>query len=491
MLVSQTQESGSGRGRFVERHGLYTEEQQDAAQELVQRVREQGITTVRIVWADQHGVSRCKFVSTGDFIRSMQHGMDFSGATVHMDMANHVFTPLFTAGGGFGISEFTGFQDFILVPDPATFRILPWAPNTGWVLSDMYFSNGKPVPFSTRAIMRLQVDEARALGYSFLAGLEIEFYILKRESKGIPIDQTGWPPPAPAVSLVAHGYQYLSETRLAEINSFLQILRDNLERLELPLRTIEDEWGPGQTEVTFDPLPGLESADSVILFRSAVKQICYDHGYHATFMTRPALPNFFSSGWHLHQSLVNIDDGHNTFVGGGDAVLSQAGLSYVAGLLAHALPMTVFASPTITGYKRYKPYTFAPDRVTWAVENRGALVRIQGEPGDPSTHVENRMGEACANPYLYMAANIAAGLDGIRNNLQPPPPVETDPYAADAPMLPTTLWDAMGLLDHDPFYRQAFGDAVVDYVLAMKKSEVDRFLSEVTDWEMREYFEFF
>jgi glutamine synthetase len=491
MTVVDTQDVRSGRGSFVERHGLHSEKQREAAEELAARVRERGLKTIRIAWADQHGVPRCKFVSREDFIRSLNHGMDFSGATVHMDMANHVFTPLFAEGGGFGIPELTGFQDFILVPDPTTFHELPWAPGTGWVLSDMYFSNGRPVPFSTRAIMRRQLDEARALGYDYMAGLEVEFYILKRESKEIPLLQTGWPPPPPAVSVVAQGYQYLSETRLAEMSSILEILRQNLEQLGLPLRTMEDEWGPGQTEITFDPLPGLEPADSVVLFRSAVKQICYDHGYHATFMTRPAFPNFFSSGWHLHQSLLDVDSGVNAFMGSGDAVLSRTGLSYVAGLLEHAIPMTVFACPTITGYKRFKPYSFAPDRVTWAVENRGALVRIQGTPDDPSTHVENRMGESCANPYLYMAANIAAGLDGIKRGLQPPPPVNVDPYAADAPMLPTALWQAMEALDRDPFFREAFGDPVVDYVLAMKKSEVDRFLSEVTDWEMREYFEFF
>jgi len=129
--------------------------------------------------------------------------------------------------------------------------------------------------------------------------------------------------------------------------------------------------------------------------------------------------------------------------------------------------------------------------VNWAVENRGALIRVQGAPGDPSTHIENRMGEPSANPYLYMAANIAAGLDGIRKGVPPPAPVETDPYAADSPLLPRTLWQALDALDQDAFFRGVFGDTLIEYILAMKQSEIDRFLSEVTDWEMREYFEFF
>lgn len=490
MTISESHRAVTS-GGFIEHHNLYTTDQQEAAQQLAEQVQQQGLRTIRITWADQHGIPRGKFVSTKDFIRALGDGIDFSGATLHMDTGNNVFTPLFAEGGGFGIPEFTGFGDFILVPDPATFKVLPWAEKTGWVLSDMYFPNGKPMPFSMREIMKRQIEQASQLGYDFMAGLEIEFYLTKRESTTIGINETGWPPPPPQVSLVAHGYQYLSETRLAEIDGFLQILRDNLEQLGLPLRTMEDEWGPGQTEVTFDPLPGLGAADTIVLFRSAVKQICYQNGYHATFMARPALPNFFSSGWHLHQSLLNVDDGNNAFVGSDGQLLSDTARNFVAGLFEHAIPMTVFANPTINAYKRFKPYSFAPDRVTWGVENRGTLIRIQGQPGDPSTHVENRMGEPSANPYLYMAANIAAGLDGMRKGLQPPPAVGADPYAADAPMLPTSLWQAMEALNKDSFYRDAFGDAVVDYYLAMKQSEVNRFLSAVTDWEMREYFEFY
>jgi glutamine synthetase len=161
-----------------------------------------------------------------------------------------------------------------------------------------------------------------------------------------------------------------------------------------------------------------------------------------------------------------------------------------------------FSTPTVNGYKRYRPYSFAPDRVCWAVENRGALVRVQGAAGDTSSHVEMRIGEPAANPYLYMAANIAAGLDGIRRELEPPAPVEADPYVADAQMLPTSLADAVNALDADKFYRQAFGDTLVDYLLQMKRAEIKRYDAavaenppaegqDVSDWEMREYFEFY
>jgi glutamine synthetase len=479
-----------GKKGFVAEFDLLTKDQQQAAEDVRDRMANGQIKTVRIAWADQHGIPRGKFLSAHDFASSFDNGVDFSGATLVMDTTNHLFTPVFVAGGGFDIPEMTGFPDVILVPDPDTYRVLPWAPSTAWCLADMYFSNGKPVPFSTRDVMRTQLDRLAAAGYDYIAGLEVEFYIVQRESpvNRIGTDQTGWPPPAFSVSVAEQGYQYLSETRLAGLNDLLTVLRDNLEAIGLPIRTMEDEWGPGQMEFTFDAMPGLGSADAMVLFRTAVKQICQMNGYHATFMCRPNLPNFFSSGWHLHESLRK--GGSNAFTDQAE-VLSPVGMQFLAGVLEHALPMTVFSTPTINGYKRFRPYSFAPDRVVWAVENRGAMVRVQGGPGDEGTHLENRLGEPAANPYLFMAANIAAGLDGIEGEKTPPAAVEADPYTADAPKLPTQLWEAVGHLERDAFFRGAFGDVFIDYVLMMKKAEIGRFLSEVTDWEQREYFEFF
>ena len=264
-----------GKKGFVEEFGLLTKEQLGGAGEARDRLESEGIKTVRIAWADQHGIPRGKFLSAHDFASSFDNGVDFSGATLVMDTTNHLFTPVFVAGGGFDIPEMTGFPDVVLVPDPATFQVLPWAPGTAWCLSDMYFSNGKPVPFSTRAVMRNQLDRLEAAGFDYIAGLEVEFYILQRESPVNRIDptQTGWPPPPFDVKVSEQGYQYLSETRLAGVNDILTILRDNLEAIGLPIRTMEDEWGPGQMEFTFDALPGLGSADAMVLFRTAVKQI--------------------------------------------------------------------------------------------------------------------------------------------------------------------------------------------------------------------------
>ena len=260
----------------------------------------------------------------------------------------------------------------------------------------------------------------------------------------------------------------------------------------MPPRSIEDEWGPGQIEFTYGPMEGLAAADALILFRSAVKAICRRRGLLASFMCWPALPNFFPSGWHLHQSLVDAETGANAFASESD-LLSRVGRQFVAGLLDSAPAMAVFGDPTVNAYARFRPYSFAPDRIAWAVENRGALIRVQGGPGDPGTHVENRLAEPAANPYLWLAANVAAGLDGIAREAEPPPLVTGDPYAADAALLPHSLGEAVDALAASEVFRAAFGDALVDYLAMMKRAEVALHAQaeDQTAWEMAEYFETF
>ena len=496
--------AGVGQPGFVARYGLFTEQQASAAEVVSARIRELGLRTVRFVVVDQHGMPRSKSLSADAAHAVLANGLDFSGAIYSMDTGNNVFVPPFAAGGGFGIAELTGFPDVVIVPDPTTFRILPWAGRTGWMLCDAYFSNGRPLPLDSRGVLRRQLAALAGKGYDYVAGLEVEFYVYALEPGHRRGHQdAGFTPPPPPVTVFQLGYQYLSEVRLDSVASTLEAIRDALTAIGLPPRSMEDEWGPGQLEFTFPPMKGLAAADNAVLFRSAVKQVCQRRGLLATFMCRPALPNAFSSGWHLHQSLADPVSGRNVFAAE-DKPLSATGLHYLAGLLEHAVPSLPFASPTVTGYKRYRPYSFAPDRVCWAVENRGALVRVQGAPGDTSSHVEMRSGEPAANPYLYMAANVAAGLDGITRSLTPPVPVDADPYSTAAPPLPTSLAEAVQALDGDSFYRKAFGDTFIDYLVMLKRAELKRYETalteagatlgadaDVTDWEMREYFEFY
>lgn len=484
-------ESSVGQIGFIANHGLWTDDQQAAARGLEERLATEDIRRVRIAWCDQHGIARGKTLTTPDFLLALRNGQDFQLATLIMDTTNNVVTPLFSPEGAYGVEELRGFPDGILVPDPVTFRTLPWSPGTGWVLSDMYFQSGRPVPFCSRQLMKGALATLGDRGFDYMAGLEVEFYITRLEDRKLTPEQSGWPPEAPAVSTVAHGFQYLTEIRNDEIDDILVLLQDNLAALDLPLRSMEDEWGPGQSEFTFDPQVGLDPADSMLLFRTATKQICRRNGLHATFMTKPALPNFFSSGWHLHQSLVDRDGDRNAFTNREDdgAVLSQLGRYFTGGVLEHAAATSVFSTPTVNGYKRFAPFSFAPDRASWAVENRGAMIRVVGGPKDESTHLENRAGEPCANPYLFMAAQIVAGLDGVDRKLDPGEP-DLEPYAADRRLLPSGLDEAVAALETEgQVFRDAFGSPFVDFMLSIKRHELGRYKAHVTDWEQREYFE--
>jgi glutamine synthetase len=484
-------ESSVGQIGFIANNGLWSDEQAAAARDLEKRLADGDVRRVRIAWCDQHGIARGKTLTTPDFLLALRNGQDFQLATLIMDTTNNVVTPLFSPEGAYGVEEMRGFPDGILVADPTTFRTLPWSPGTGWVLSDMYFQSGRPVPFCSRQLLKGALTTLGERGFDYMAGLEVEFYLTRLEDKKLTPEQSGWPPDAPTVSTVAHGFQYLTEIRNDEIDEILVLLQDNLTALDLPLRSMEDEWGPGQTEFTFDPQIGLDPADSMLLFRTATKQICRRNGLHATFMTKPALPNFFSSGWHLHQSLVARDGDRNAFTNREDdgGILSELGRSFTGGLLEHASATSVFATPTINGYKRFAPFSFAPDRASWAVENRGAMIRVVGGPKDESTHLENRVGEPCANPYLFMASQIVAGLDGVDRKLDPGEP-DIEPYAADRRLLPSGLDEAVTALDSEgQVFRDAFGEPFVEFILSIKRHELGRYKAHVTDWEQREYFE--
>jgi glutamine synthetase len=347
------------------------------------------------------------------------------------------------------------------------------------------------VPFSTRRIGQDAVARLADAGYGYVSGLEVEFHVLKLEDAKLQPGQAGQPADPPEVSLLAHGFQYLTESRLDELEPVLDMIRRDAEALGLPVRTVEAEFGPSQCEFTFSPAEGVGSADTMMLFRSMVKQLCRRHGYHATFMCRPHVNDLFSSGWHLHQSLVRRDDGENAFMPHGpDGLLSPLGRHFAAGILEHAAAACAFTTPTINGYKRYRPYTLAPDRILWGEDNRGAMLRVIGGPNDTGTRLENRVGEPAANPYLYLASQILSGLDGISRQLDLADPSAT-PYEEEAPRLPHSLIDALDALRDSTFFRDALGGGFIDYFLTLKNAEVSRFLSEVTDWEQREYFEIF
>lgn len=455
--------------------------------EVLKEIEAHDLKAVRFSLVDQHGVLRGKTLAAGEVKRALERGVTLTSTLLLKDTSHRTVFPAFTPGGGVGMPEMQSAADILMVPDVSTFRILPWAPDTGWFLCDAHFQDGRPLPYCTRGVLRKSLQALKAHGYDFVCGLEVEFHVFKIVDESLRPSDAGQPGNPPQVSLLTTGYQYLTEQRYDLIDPVVEILRKDLEKLGLPMRSYEIEFGPSQFEFTLGALPGMGSADAMVLFRSAVKQIARRHGYHATFMCRPNLPNVMSSGWHLHQSLSR--DGANAFVSDKEA-LSEVGMHYLAGLLAHARGAAALSTPTINGYKRYRPYSLAPDRVIWGKENRGAMLRVVGAPGDPATRIENRAGEPAANPYLYFASQICSGLDGMRRKLAPPPSADT-PYEAKAEFLPRTLGEALACLRDDAVLCEGLGRPFVDYYARIKEAEIARFNLEVSDWEHREYFDLF
>jgi glutamine synthetase len=287
------------------------------------------------------------------------------------------------------------------------------------------------------------------------------------------------------------------------MQDMLSALAQAYAKLRLPLRSIENEWGPGQVECTFAASDALAAADTMLLFRTATRQVCRRHGHFATFMCRPGLKGYYSSGWHLHQSVIDLKNGRNLFMPErAGEVLSPLGRMVVAGLLKHAAPCTAFTTPTVNGYRRFRPNSLAPDRATWCYDHRGVMVRALGGVDDPATRLENRVGEPAANPYLFIMSQIIAGLDGVAHALDPGPQND-EPYVSDRPLLPTSLAAALDALEHEPLFRRELGDIFLDYFLKLKRNELGRFErwqeetgiknagDETTEWEQREYFDFF
>ncbi len=475
---------------FVTRFGLWSDDQEKQAKELARRLDSGDIDVVRFAFPDQHGILRGKTLVASEARDALWDGVNLTSTLLAKDTSHKTVFPVFSAGGGFAMEGFQGGADFTVVADPATFKVLPWSPRTGWVLCDAYMTDGSPCPFATRQILQRAVQQLDELGLDFIAGLEIEFHVFKLEDPRLGLADSGQPGEPPRVSLLSHGHQYLTELRYDRVEPVMELLRSNLIALGLPLRSLEIEYGPSQFELTFGPTRGMLPADTMVLLRSAIKQICQRNGYHATFMCRPKIPNVMSSGWHLHQSVQRKSDGVNVFMPDTGEGLSPLGLDYLGGLKAHACGAAVLASPTINGYRRYRPFSLAPDRAIWARDNRAAMLRVLGGAGQKATRIENRVGEPTANPYLYLASQLFSGLDGMRHHIDPGPSADA-PYETPAERLPLSLGDALVCLRADEMLNAQLGKTFVDYLCHIKEAEIARFNLEVSEWEHREYFEMF
>jgi glutamine synthetase len=496
----------AGSSGFIEKHGLWTDSQFEQSREVTDRIKSDGIKLVRLAWGDPHGVSRAKTVTAEAFPGALKNGFNINVATATLDASGARVFSSFTRGGGMGLDEMTGSPNLIIVPDPSTFRVLPWEPSVGWILCDDYFSSGRPFHFSPRHVLRKQLERLKGRGLRSIVGLEVEWYLLRLAQDHLTeenIGSSGVKGRALRAYPVEPGYSFHSETNFDLMHAPIAKLADAYQALDLPIRSFENEWGPGQVECTFGPTDAMRAADNMLLFRTATRQVARRLGYLASFMCRPKVKGLYSSGWHLHQSLLDAETGGNVFTPteSGEP-LSVHGKAYLAGLLDHAVSAAVFANPTVNAYRRFRANSLAPDRLTWGTDHRGVMLRVLGEAGDQASRIENRLGEPSANPYLYIASQIIAGLDGIDNSLEPGAP-DTDPYSADRTKLPKNLPLALDSLDQSSLFRREMGELFVNYYLALKRKESDRFAEfvkansldpaseEITDWEQNEYFDFF
>jgi glutamine synthetase len=498
---------------FAQRCGVHDGAREQAVRHAAQVIDASGLELVRFVWCDLHGVTRGKTLVAAAAARALREGVGMVSTLMLKDTSDRTAFKVFEPGGTDSLPGFGQANNLMLLGDPASLRLLPWAASTGWVQCQPWFQDGTPVMLDTRRVLQHALARLAQAGYGMRCGLEIEFHIYRIDNTQAQMDPQAadWPGAPPAVSLVHPGYNLLTEAWADMAEEPLRIVQHTAQALGLPLLSLEIELGPSQVEAVFDVTDALTAADNMVLFRNGVKQALRRAGYHASFMCRPPFPNIMSSGWHLHQSLVATDSGANAFVRDLPApgstpheaqhTLSAVGAHWLAGLLAHARGMSVFCTPTANGYGRFRPNALAPQSVLWGRDNRGAMLRVVGECGDAATRIENRLGEPAANPYLYLASQIHAGLDGLQRELAPPPATKS-PYAAvdpspglagtagSATRLPTSLGEALQALQDDVTLVDAFGHSFVDYYQRIKQSEFTRFgqASDPDDFQRREYF---
>lgn len=475
-------------GRLA-RAGLLDDRAVAAASELLERVAGGTLETVRVVFADQHGLLRGKTVTADGLETVFRSGLNLPGTLLLKDTSNRTVFPIWDGRSPGVMETMSGAGDMLLVPDPATFRVLPWSPHSAWLFCDPYARDGAPLPFAPRPVLRRAVGALAERGLSLTVGLEVEFHVYARAGDSLGHHQAGMPGHPPATTLLDQGYQYLAEANYDRLEPVMDMLRRNAQSLGLPVRSTEVEMGPSQFEFTFAPAGALEHADNMVMFRTMVKEVCAREGLHATFMCRPRKENSASSGWHLHQSLVDAE-GRNVFIPETAGRPTPEAGAWIAGLLAHASESCLLTTPTVNGYKRYQPYQLAPDRIEWGYDNRGAMVRALMAPGDGASRVENRVAEPAANPYFYFASQVLSGLSGLEQGLAPPAPVE-NPYDNDATALPPSLVAAIEAFEGGDLYRRTLGSDFVDYTATLKRAEWKRYLGTVSEWEQTEYFGIF
>lgn len=371
-------------------------------------------------------------------------------------------------------------SDMYLNPDLDTFEIFPWRPHQGKVarlICDIYSVDGTPFQGDPRFVLKKVIEEANSMGYEFNVGPEFEFFLFYTDENGDPTTTTH----------DKAGYFDLGPIDLGE-----NVRRDmvlTLENMGFEIHASHHEVAPGQHEIDFKYSDALRSADNVVTFKLVVKVVAQKHGLHATFMPKP-IDGIDGSGMHCNLSLFK--DGKNIFYNSDDELhLSKEAYYFIGGLLKHAKALTAVTNPTINSYKRLVPGYEAPVHIGWSTSNMSPLIRIPSFKGE-NAMVELRSPDPACNPYLAIAAILKAGLDGIKNKIDPPEMLNKADLRTnvnvldDENSLPTSLKEALLELSKDNVIKEALGDVYESYIRA-KSVEWREYVAKVHPWEVQKY----
>ncbi|XP_033632048.1 lengsin-like [Asterias rubens] len=447
-------------------------ENKEKTLEMVEKqIEEDQIEFIRFEFGDMSGFSRCKVVPARHVRAKSTRGVNIPLVHLAMDPSCH-----FAQGTGY--STEIGWGDAAFLPDLSTFRTVPWCKNTALVLTEPCFQ-GKPVSSYPRYIARQQIDRLNEMGLSLLSAHEHEFYVIGAESKK----------PLHAGNLRSSLSIFAESDLLYEFSRCLQMTGVDVE-------AIDTEVSPGQVEITYKPAFGIRAADNAHIYRTAIKEIAQKRGYIASFMSKPWSDQSGSSA-HFCHSLWDTE-GKTSLMHDPSMELGISELAehWIAGIIAHAPAISLLMAPTTNCQKRTEPNSFAPTNGTWGIDNRTCALRLKSQ-GENGMYLENRMGASASNPYLTLAATVAAGIDGIKRSLPLPPRVTRDAYNnEDVPpgtkALPSNLKDAVDAFQGDIVVREAFGEEFCRAFLAIKRLEleIEQESSETGKplWEYNSYF---
>ncbi|XP_071950204.1 lengsin-like [Antedon mediterranea] len=446
-------------------------------EDILKEIEDKQIEIVRFEQTDMFGISRSKMIAARHFKSKAEKGLNFYLGHLGMDSLANVVK-------GSGYNEEKGYPDAVMFPGLDTFRVIPWWDNTARVLTEPTFE-GKEVTAHPRTLARKQVEELKKLGYSLLSSHEYEFYVVD----------------AATMKPVTDDYNIRSTTRMYECAPFIHQLVRDLPKVGIDLECLENEYGPGQHEITYKPSFGIKAADDAFTYRCSIKEIAKQHGLMASFMSKPYWGKSGSS-CHYNHSLWDVacKKGVSYDANSSDG-LSDVMKHWLAGLIHHTPALSLFMGPTTNCRKRYTPYTFAPINSTWGFDNRSCAFRVKVN-GESGTYIENRMGGAGSNPYLVLAATIVAGMDGVKNKLPLPNDVAGSAYVKDdvpasTQEIPITMETAIEAFLNDEVIRNAFGEEFTKCFVAIKEHEIRLAnqqagvgIENVHKWEFQQYFKY-